>query len=80
MAAVLLAPVPSERAATADELRAAAPVGRLMTSLAEALAEADRLGQPIVVAGSLFLAGEALRLLGGEDAPGHPNEVLRKPR
>ena len=80
MAAVLLAPVPSERAATADELRAAAPVGRLMASLAEALAEADRLGQPIVVAGSLFLAGEALRLLGGEDAPGHPNEVLRKPR
>ena len=80
MAAVLLAPVPSERAATADELRAAAPVGRLMTSLAEALAEADRLGQPIVVAGSLFLAGEALRLLGGEGAPGHPNEVLRKPR
>lgn len=78
-ARVLLAPVPSERAATVDELRAAVPGGRMMASLAEALAEADRLGQPIVVAGSLFLAGEALRLLEGEGAPGHPNETLRKP-
>lgn len=76
-AETFLAPTPSERAASPEQLRAAVPSGRTMPSLREALLEADRRGRPILVAGSLFLAGDALSLLGGEDPPEHPNELLR---
>ncbi|MCC7519297.1 MAG: bifunctional folylpolyglutamate synthase/dihydrofolate synthase [Verrucomicrobiae bacterium] len=77
---VLLVPTPSERAASPAALRAALPGGRTMPSLAAALDEADRLGRPVVVAGSLFLAGEALILLGGGRDAGHPNETFPNAR
>jgi dihydrofolate synthase/folylpolyglutamate synthase len=68
-AAVFLAPAPSERAAGAEELarRVAAvrPDAVRTENLADALARARRLPgrDPIIVAGSLYLVGEARAML-----------------
>jgi dihydrofolate synthase/folylpolyglutamate synthase len=76
-AQVLLVPVASERSASIGELARLLPSGRPMDSLADAMREADRAGRPIVVAGSLFLAGEALELLAGRNqAERHPSELF----
>ncbi|HZS36770.1 MAG TPA: folylpolyglutamate synthase/dihydrofolate synthase family protein [Polyangia bacterium] len=59
----------SPRARDPESLRALAPNARVAPSLAEALAlAAARARGPIVVAGSIFLVGEARRLLTGERA------------
>lgn len=75
-AEVLLAPVRSERAASMETLSHHLPKGRVCASLTEALAIAEQRGRPMVIAGSLFLAGEALALLAGRAAAAHPNERL----
>jgi dihydrofolate synthase/folylpolyglutamate synthase len=74
-AEILLTPVASERSASAGGIGAVLPGGRQTDSLEAALREADRAGHPIVIAGSLFLAGEALQLLlGQKEIERHPNE------
>ncbi len=77
VAHVRLCPVPNERTASVGEIARFFPGARCTESLEAALAEADREGRPIVVAGSLFLAGEALRWLTGGTSSPHPNESLR---
>lgn len=78
-AQVLLVPVASERSASIGELARFLPSAHPMGSLAEAMREADRAGRPVVVAGSLFLAGEALELLAGRgQAERHPSERLER--
>ena len=72
----LLVPVRSSRSCSALDLKRHFPKGAVFSSMSEALTEADRLGKPIVIAGSLFLAGEALALLNGDAAAVHPNETL----
>lgn len=74
---ILLVRVDSDRAAKPVELRRSLPRAGIINSLAEALRVADEMKRPIVVAGSLFLAGEALGLLGHAPTKRHPNESLR---
>lgn len=73
----LLVPVASERAASPARLQTVIPSGQPAASLAAALHEAIPFGNPIVIAGSLFLTGEALQLLDADPSPHrHPNEQL----
>jgi len=64
---ILICPVNSPRATPCGQLAAAlpaaAPPHRCHPSLEEALAEAEKHPQPILIAGSLFLIGEARALL-----------------
>lgn len=77
-AEVFLTPVLSERSASPLDLKGHLPSGRVFSSLSEAIHAAKEKGRPIVVAGSLFLAAEALQLLGGNTPSLHPNERLVK--
>jgi dihydrofolate synthase / folylpolyglutamate synthase len=77
---IFLSPVASERGAAVEQLKTSLPKAVTCASLKDALARADQLGRPIVVAGSLFLVGEALQVLGELDraceGQSHPNETL----
>ncbi len=75
-AEIFLTPVSSERSADISELSRQFPKGRVFPSLVEALSVADASQRPIVIAGSLFLAAEALLLLSGKSRRLHPNEQL----
>jgi len=70
-ARVFLCPVDSPRALTTGELAASLPAGgpphESFVSLGDALAAARASGLRILVAGSLFLAGEARAMLAGGD-------------
>lgn len=70
---VWLVPLASARAASADELRFGAESAGFTAirrgELPVCLAEARASGRPVLVAGSLFLAGEALALLQGMPKP-----------
>jgi len=72
---VILVPVNSARTATPEELRVAAQSCDFASvrdcALAEALSPAAAGRQPTLVTGSLFLAGEALALLGNLPRPAH---------
>lgn len=68
---IVLVPVNSDRAASADDLRAAAESCGFADIREGRLADVVRpdAAQPTLVAGSLFLAGEALALLGDKEKP-----------
>lgn len=74
-ARVLAVPVRSPRSATPEELQNAlatvAPTleTRVMPGVPEALVEARRHSEPILVAGSFFLVGHVLALLTGQEIP-----------
>lgn len=62
---VILTSTPTPRGNTAAELTAICgmPEDRVIPNLADACAEAFRLGKPVLITGSLFLAGKALEML-----------------
>jgi len=70
---VWLVPVSSARGASTAELRPPAEAARFLAihegSLEPCLAEARASGRPVLVAGSLFLAGEVLALIQGGAKP-----------
>jgi len=70
---VWLVPVNNVRGASPEELRPMAEAARFATihdgPVEESLAAARAAGQPVLVAGSLFLAGEVLALLEGAARP-----------
>jgi dihydrofolate synthase / folylpolyglutamate synthase len=70
---VWLVPVNNVRGASSEELRPMAEVARFATihygSVEASLAAARAAGQPVLVAGSFFLAGEVLALLEGAARP-----------
>ena len=70
---VWLVPVNNVRGASSEELRPMAEVARFATihdgPVEESLAAARAAGRPVLVAGSLFLAGEVLALLEGAARP-----------
>jgi dihydrofolate synthase / folylpolyglutamate synthase len=74
-----LTPVASDRSASLADLAQCVPHGRAFANLNEALSTADRQARPIVIAGSLFLAGEALLRLSNALGELHPNENLLTP-
>ena len=73
---IILVPVNSDRAASTEELRAAAESCGFSDIREGRLADAVRTGnsQPTIVTGSLFLAGEALALLGGAPRPARSSQ------
>ncbi len=75
-AEIFLVKVDSERAAKTGDIRSHIPRAQMFTSLPDALKVADSKKRPVVIAGSLFLAGEALGLLGCAGRKRHPNERL----
>ena len=70
---VWLVPVSSARGASVGELRRSAEAARFHAvhelTVPSALAAAQASGRPVLVAGSLFLAGEVLALLRGTESP-----------
>ncbi len=75
---VLLTRVLSERSSDLADLARCFPGCHTFSSLSHALTQADRMQHPIVIAGSLFLAGEALSVLAGARPILDPNESLVK--
>ena len=69
-----LTKVSSERSATLSQLSNHISSQYVFQNLHLALAKADEQKQPIVIAGSLFLAVEAILLLAGKRQVLHPNE------
>lgn len=73
---IVLVPVNSDRAASMEELRVAAESCGFPDMREGLLPDAIRAGnsQPTLVTGSLFLAGEALALLGGAPRPARSSQ------
>jgi len=72
---IVLVPVNSDRTAPTDELRAAAERCGFTVIEKSALSKVLELNQqPTLVTGSLFLAGEALALLGGLPRPARSSQ------
>jgi dihydrofolate synthase/folylpolyglutamate synthase len=67
---VIVTAPPSARALPAEELARLVPGARVAKDLREALAMAAAAGEKVVVAGSIFLVGEARRAVLGEEADG----------
>ena len=67
---VIVTAPPSARALPAEELARWVPGAVVTKDLAEALAVAAAAGEKVVVAGSIFLVGEARRIVLGEAADG----------
>jgi len=65
---VIVTAPPSPRALPAEELARLVPGARVAKDLREALAMAEAAGEKVVVAGSIFLVGEARRVVLGEEA------------
>lgn len=75
MGEIFLVKVSSERSASPEKLLQFIPRGKIFNSLKSALFEADKIGHPIVITGSLFLVGEALSFLTEKEGTAcHPNE------
>jgi dihydrofolate synthase / folylpolyglutamate synthase len=73
---IFLTRVPSERSASLEELSLLVPEAKCFESLQEALEKADQQPNPIVIAGSLFLVGQALSLVQGKNQVMQPNELF----
>lgn len=66
--------VPSDRSMSLDALHGLCPEGKTFESLSSALERADQQSDPVVIAGSLFLVGQALALIQSEGCVLQPNE------